>query len=87
MGLLEEVRDVRFGARSILRGGCGSAAKAAATTSISGWHPACTHTLEPSPRLAMLSPGRIGRGQIAHRPGYLACTLLIPVVYVPLDHF
>jgi hypothetical protein len=37
-----------------------------------GWQAACTQVLESSPRLAMLSPGRIGSGQIAHRPEYLA---------------
>jgi len=49
-----------------------------------GWHPACTQVPESSPKLAMLSPRRIGSGQIAHRPGYFACTCL-PLLDSPLD--
>lgn len=70
------VRGVRLGFPPTARAGGGSAAKAAATASMLGWQPACTQILESSPRLAMLSPRRIGSGQIAHRPEYLACTAL-----------
>jgi len=65
-------RGVRLRSRAAVGAGGGSSASAAATTSMLGWQPACTQVLESSPRLAMLSPGRIGSGQIGHRPGYLA---------------
>jgi hypothetical protein len=70
-----EARGLRLGLRLTANaGGGGFSVKAAATTSILGWQPACTQVLESSLRLAMLSPGRIGSGQIAHLAEYLART-------------
>ena len=74
MAPLEGMARVDF--RATAGADCGSSAKAAAATSMLGWQPACTQVLESSLRLAMLSPGRIGSRQIAHRPEYLACTCL-----------